>query len=61
MYLTQSYESAFYCLKLIRAFWQVGPVVKLCMGIEPAFYVDSGPPTFCFNPCGHMASEKTVR
>ncbi|XP_045613631.1 protein pellino isoform X2 [Procambarus clarkii] len=40
---------------------KVGPVVKLCMGIEPAFYVDSGPPTFCFNPCGHMASEKTVR
>ena len=39
----------------------MGPVVKVCMGIEPAFYVDSGPPTFCFNPCGHMASEKTVK
>ncbi|XP_018008612.2 protein pellino isoform X2 [Hyalella azteca] len=39
----------------------VGPVVKLCMGIEPAFYVDIGPPTFCFNPCGHMATEKTVK
>lgn len=40
---------------------QVGPVAKLCMGMEPAFYVDSGPPTFAFNPCGHMATEKTVK
>ncbi|XP_069681572.1 protein pellino isoform X3 [Periplaneta americana] len=40
---------------------EMGPVVKLCMGIEPAFYVDAGPPTFAFNPCGHMATEKTVK
>jgi Pellino len=40
---------------------EVGPVVTLCMGIEPAFYVDSGPPTYAFNPCGHMATEKTVK
>ncbi|XP_066996251.2 protein pellino-like [Anabrus simplex] len=39
----------------------MGRVVKLCMGMEPAFYVDSGPPTYVFNPCGHMASEKTVK
>ncbi|KFM60757.1 Protein pellino, partial [Stegodyphus mimosarum] len=39
----------------------VGPIVKLTMGIEPSFYVDCGPPTFAFNPCGHMASEKTVK
>ena len=39
----------------------VGSVVKVCMGLEPAFYVDSGPPTFAFNPCGHMATEKTVK
>lgn len=39
---------------------EVGPVVTLCMGCEPAFYVDSGPPTYAFNPCGHMATEKTV-
>lgn len=39
----------------------VGPVVTLCMGCEPAFYVDSGPPTYAFNPCGHMATEKTVK
>lgn len=32
------------------------------MGLEPAFYVDSGPPNFyAFNPCGHMATEKTVK
>ncbi|XP_026477976.1 protein pellino [Ctenocephalides felis] len=40
---------------------ETGPVVTLCMGIEPAFYVDSGSPTFAFNPCGHMATEKTVK
>ncbi|PSN36419.1 Protein pellino [Blattella germanica] len=39
----------------------MGPVVKLCMGIEPAFYVDAGAPTFAFNPCGHMSTEKTVK
>ncbi|GLV39590.1 Pellino [Carabus blaptoides fortunei] len=40
---------------------ELGPVVKVCMGLEPAFYVDSGPPTFAFNPCGHMSTEKTVK
>ncbi|KAJ9592073.1 hypothetical protein L9F63_001382 [Diploptera punctata] len=40
---------------------EMGPVVKLCMGIEPTFYVDAGAPTFAFNPCGHMATEKTVK
>lgn len=39
----------------------VGTVVKLSMGLEPSFYVDSGPLTHVFNPCGHMASERTVR
>lgn len=41
--------------------FQLGPVVKVFMGLEPAFYVDSGLPTFAFNPCGHMATEKTVK
>jgi pellino protein len=36
-------------------------MAKLCMGMEPAFYVDAEPPTFAFNPCGHMATEKTVK
>lgn len=40
---------------------ELGPIVRLCMGLEPSFYVDSGPPTFAFNPCGHMSSEKTVK
>ncbi|KAK9695844.1 Pellino [Popillia japonica] len=40
---------------------ELGPVVKVCMGLEPAFYVDSEPPTYAFNPCGHMATEKTVK
>jgi len=35
--------------------------VKLLMGVEPAFYVDSGPPEFCFVPCGHMANAATVK
>ena len=36
-------------------------IVKLTMGMEPAFYVDTGPPDYCFVPCGHMANEKTVK
>lgn len=39
----------------------LGPIVKVCMGLEPAFYVDTGLPSFAFNPCGHMATEKTVK
>lgn len=38
-----------------------GTFIKLKMGCELSFYADSDPPTHCFNPCGHMASEKTVR
>lgn len=38
-----------------------GASVTLCMGCEPVFYVDFGPPTYAFNPCGHMATEKTVK
>lgn len=36
-------------------------MVQLSMGLEPAFWVDCEPPTYAFNPCGHMASEKTVK
>ena len=36
-------------------------VSKLCMGSEPGFYVDCLPPAYCFVPCGHMASEATVK
>lgn len=38
-----------------------GPIVKLTMGIEPSFCTSSGPPNYGFNPCGHMASESTVK
>ena len=27
----------------------------------PAFYVDCDAPAYCFVPCGHMASPKTVK
>jgi len=36
-------------------------VAQLCMGAEPGFYVDCQPPDYCFVPCGHMASERSVR
>ncbi|XP_040578126.1 protein pellino isoform X3 [Lepeophtheirus salmonis] len=41
-------------------------VAQLTMGTEPAFkilglYTDCLPPEFCFVPCGHMASERTVK
>ena len=28
---------------------------------RPGFYVDCEPPDYSFVPCGHMASEKTVK
>ncbi|XP_053375046.1 protein pellino-like [Mercenaria mercenaria] len=39
----------------------VSPFVKLKMGAELSLYVDNEHPTYCFSPCGHMASEKTVK
>jgi len=39
----------------------VTTVAQLCMGAEPAFYVDCDAPDYCFVPCGHMASAKTVK
>uniref|UniRef100_A0A1A7WU93 Pellino homolog 2 n=1 Tax=Iconisemion striatum TaxID=60296 RepID=A0A1A7WU93_9TELE len=39
----------------------VGPYVLLCLGSEPAFYVDTGAPTHAFVPCGHVCSEKSVK
>jgi len=34
---------------------------QLKIGSESAFYVDCQPPDYCFVPCGHMSSEKTVK
>lgn len=39
----------------------VGPYVPLWLGCEPAFYVDTGAPTYAFVPCGHVCSEKSVK
>jgi len=38
-----------------------GAFVKLQLGQETSFYVDNATPTYCFCPCGHMASEKTIK
>ncbi|KAL5009216.1 hypothetical protein ScPMuIL_014797 [Solemya velum] len=38
-----------------------GPFIKLQMGCELSLCVDSALPSYCFSPCGHMASENTVR
>ena len=38
-----------------------GPVVKLSVGMETGYYVDRGPLTHCFDPCGHIATEKTIK
>ncbi|XP_041352890.1 protein pellino-like isoform X2 [Gigantopelta aegis] len=40
---------------------EVGPFVKLEIGCELSLYVDSDSPTYCFSPCGHVASENSVR
>ncbi|CAH8678994.1 unnamed protein product [Schistosoma rodhaini] len=40
---------------------QTSLFIPLRMGIESAFYVDRSLATHCFNPCGHIASENTVR
>ena len=57
-----------YVLQIIWIFFvdfsfvfQDGPFVKLKMGCELSVYVDAHQPTHCFNPCGHVASENTVR
>lgn len=39
---------------------RVGKVARVCMGMEPAFYVGSScEPTHAFVPCGHIASKET--
>jgi len=45
----------------VLAEMQTGPFVKLQLGQETSFYVDNDVPTHCFCPCGHMASEKSVK
>ncbi|CAH1733006.1 protein pellino [Aphis gossypii] len=42
---------------------KVGGIAKLSMGIEASFYVQDKekPDLYAFNPCGHVATEKTVK
>jgi len=37
-----------------------GPYAALWLGCEVGFYLDAGPPTHAFSPCGHVCSEKTA-
>ncbi|XP_061815985.1 E3 ubiquitin-protein ligase pellino homolog 1 [Nerophis lumbriciformis] len=39
---------------------RVGPYVPLWLGCEGGLYLDAGPSTHAFCPCGHVCSEKTV-
>lgn len=36
-------------------------VIQLTMGMQAAFHLDSGSLDYAFNPCGHVASLRTVR
>eukprot|EP00108_Taenia_solium_P005747 TsM_000906000 transcript=TsM_000906000 gene=TsM_000906000 len=40
---------------------QKSQFVRISIGEEVGFFVDRGAPSHCFNPCGHIASEATVR
>lgn len=40
---------------------EVGSYEALIMGNEASFYVDQGPPTHAFCPCGHVCSEKSAK
>nr|CDS19085.1 protein pellino 1 [Echinococcus granulosus] len=40
---------------------QTSRFVRISVGEEVGFFVDRGAPSHCFNPCGHIASEATVR
>ena len=44
--------------------FEVGPYVKLQIGVEPSFYCDAHSDPFkgyAFIPCGHMATEQTCK
>ena len=39
---------------------QVGPYVRLELGQERAFFIDSGALTHAFVPCGHVTTKRTA-
>ena len=41
--------------------FEEGSITSLKMGYDPLFWVDKEAPTHFFQPCGHMASEKTIK
>ena len=43
---------------ICRSEWNV---VKLYVGMEVSFWVDCESPSHCFDPCGHVTSEMTVK
>lgn len=44
-----------------RFSFQSDVVVQLSMGMETTFHLDSEKPSYAFKPCGHMASQRTVK
>ena len=59
--LSLSVGSKCLLVNIFLFYLQTGPFVKLQMGCELSLYVDSECPTYCFNPCGHVASDGTVK
>ena len=39
---------------------QVGPYVRLELGQDRAFFIDGGPLSHAFVPCGHVTTKRTV-
>ena len=41
--------------------FETGPYVKLDLGLERGFFIDDGPLTHAFVPCGHVTTEKNTQ
>lgn len=39
----------------------ISPYCKLDLGLERGFFIDGGPLTHAFVPCGHVTTEKTTK
>lgn len=46
---------------VVNTLIQVGPYVKLELGRERAFFINSDDLTHVFKPCGHVTTEKTAK
>jgi pellino protein len=40
---------------------EAGPYVRLELGQDRAFFIDSGPLSHAFVPCGHVTTERTIK